>query len=567
MNIFRLKSTASLSSEITIQPNQGSGSGSLPLHRPSPLTITIEDDPKQEQHEHQQSRQSLGSDKARKCGQQTKRACGTLLKKYWFLLGLAFVILLSVEVPDVARYGGSIHSEWSIKWGAVIIIFLISGLSLRTQTLAKTVIRIRLHLLVQLISLVIIPFFVFGLVLFFFKVHTQLNSMLLIGIVIAASTPTTVSSNVVMTKAAGGDEATALMNASLGNVLGIFISPALVGLFQHPLIAATPEDDAANSVGATIDYASVFKQLGLTIMLPLVVGQVIQWRFPDAVAKMKIKCRFSDISSIALLCLVWSVFSNAVYTRSFESVTAKDIVAVAAINAFLYIFFSLLCLLLAYLPLPASTKEPAWVARLRYSREDTVAVMYCGATKTVAMGAPLINVIFQNADPGALGVLLTPLLLYHVEQLILGNIEVDLLSRWIKRGKRQKQDVEKQAHSGDEAHEASASNPTAATAAIATAGRESRDEEESDFMASATRIGSSCLTVPRISTAQVQSCSSPTLAGSPVTRDQTDTPTQKQQQQQHLQQQHLQIESPTAASNVSPPESPISNSSSVQQQK
>lgn len=70
------------------------------------------------------------------------------------------------------------------------------------------------------------------------------NSLLLIGCVIAASTPTTVSSNVVMTKNAHGNEASgkkekksdvqlfllncsiflfsiaALMNAALGNVLG-----------------------------------------------------------------------------------------------------------------------------------------------------------------------------------------------------------------------------------------------------------------------------------------------------------------------------------------------------------
>jgi sodium/bile acid cotransporter 7 len=64
-----------------------------------------------------------------------------------------------------------------------------------------------LHLLIQIINLLLIPGFVFGLVLLFFKLHVHLNSMLLIGIVIAASTPTTVSSNVVMTKNALGNEA------------------------------------------------------------------------------------------------------------------------------------------------------------------------------------------------------------------------------------------------------------------------------------------------------------------------------------------------------------------------
>jgi sodium/bile acid cotransporter 7 len=88
-----------------------------------------------------------------------------------------------------------------------VVIFLISGLSLRTKILAETILRIRLHLLIQIINLVIIPFTVFGLVLLFFKLHMNINSMLLVGVVIAASTPTTVSSNVVMTKNAKGNEA------------------------------------------------------------------------------------------------------------------------------------------------------------------------------------------------------------------------------------------------------------------------------------------------------------------------------------------------------------------------
>lgn len=40
-----------------------------------------------------------------------------LLRKYWFLVGLAMVISLAVAFPDVARYGGYLHAEWTIKWG------------------------------------------------------------------------------------------------------------------------------------------------------------------------------------------------------------------------------------------------------------------------------------------------------------------------------------------------------------------------------------------------------------------------------------------------------------------
>lgn len=165
------------------------------------------------------------------------------------------------------------------------------------------------------------------------------------------------------------------MNAALGNVLGIFVSPALVSAFQTPLLAATPEDESAAQAGGQVDFAQVLKQLGATVLAPLIVGQIIQWFFNEPVAKFKVKCRLSDVSSFMLLTMVWSVFSDAVYSGSFSAVSAKDIVAVAIMNAGFYIIFSLLCLVLARLPLPKFIPTPALVKKLRYSREDTVAIM------------------------------------------------------------------------------------------------------------------------------------------------------------------------------------------------
>jgi hypothetical protein len=70
-------------------------------------------------------------------------------------------------------------------------------------------------MMIQVMNLLIIPGVVFGLVLLFFKMHMPLNSLLLIGLVIAASTPTTVSSNVVMTKNADGNEASGKLNKKM----------------------------------------------------------------------------------------------------------------------------------------------------------------------------------------------------------------------------------------------------------------------------------------------------------------------------------------------------------------
>jgi hypothetical protein len=52
------------------------------------------------------------------------------------------------------------------------------------------------------------------------------------------------------------------------------------------------------------------------------------------------------------------------------------------------------------------------------------------------MGVPLVSVLYQDAPAGIVGVLTTPLLLYHVEQLILGNIELHILKAWVERGEK-----------------------------------------------------------------------------------------------------------------------------------
>lgn len=131
----------------------------------------------------------------------------------------------------------------------------------------------------------------------------------------------------------------------------------------------------STSAHGSLDYVDVLKNLGLTILAPLVVGQIIQWLFPRQVAAVKEKCRLGDINSLALLALVWSVFSDAIASNSFAAVGAVDIVAVVIINAVFYTSFSLFCLLCSRLPLPRRVKTPGWVKNLRYSREDTVAVM------------------------------------------------------------------------------------------------------------------------------------------------------------------------------------------------
>ncbi|KAG0743973.1 hypothetical protein G6F57_009211 [Rhizopus arrhizus] len=357
--------------------------------------------------------------------------------RYWFLLGLGIVIGLAWAFPQVGKSHGSVQAQYTVKWGAVIVIFLLSGLGLEVSVMLKTILRWRLHLVVQVINFVLMPFVMYGIVRFFIAVHADLGESVYKGWMIALSTSTTVSSNSIMTRNANGNDGAALFNAALGNVLGIFVSPALMTAFQNDELVFRPGTARGNP-----DYLSVLKTLGLTVLLPLVVGQIIRYLFSAKVKYLAAKLRFPILNSLALLCLVWSVFCDGVASDAFHRTSGVDIVAIIFVDVFMYLFGCAVCLFVARLPWPTK-KVPKWVLRWRFTKKDSVAIMYCGATKTVSMGIPLINVLYSDTSYGIVGLLSLPLLMYHIFQLFIGNFQVAFLKKWIEKGDNQEQSVYK----------------------------------------------------------------------------------------------------------------------------
>ncbi|GAA5794751.1 putative sodium bile acid cotransporter [Helicostylum pulchrum] len=366
---------------------------------------------------------------------QLREKAYAIFLRYWFLLGLAIVIGLAWAFPQVGKTNGDIEAQYTVKWGAVILIFLLSGLGLEVSVMLKTILRWRLHVIVQFINFILLPFVMYGIVRFFIAVHADLDMTVYKGWMIALSTSTTVSSNAIMTRNANGNDGAALFNAALGNVLGIFISPALMTAFQNDPIVFEPGTDRGNP-----DYLNVLKTLGSTVLAPLVVGQIIRYLFPVRVKYLATNFKFPIINSLALLCLVWSVFCDGVASDAFKKMTGIDIVAIIFVDIFMYIFGCAACLFVARLPWPTK-KEPKWVSRWRFSRKDSVAIMYCGATKTVSMGIPLINVLYSQSSYGVVGVLSLPLLMYHICQLFIGNFQVPLLKKWVEKDE---QDMEEE---------------------------------------------------------------------------------------------------------------------------
>lgn len=103
MNESKLKSNASFSSAVTIQ-NADRKQITPSVYSEKSMTIAAE---------------SVKKKSFKDMLRSIRRVAWALFVKYWFLLGLLVAIVLAIEFPNVARKGGYIRAEWTIKWGNV----------------------------------------------------------------------------------------------------------------------------------------------------------------------------------------------------------------------------------------------------------------------------------------------------------------------------------------------------------------------------------------------------------------------------------------------------------------
>ena len=209
--------------------------------------------------------------------------------------------------------------------------------------------------------------------------------LLALGFVFLGTLPSTVQSATAYASLAGGNVALSVVAAALLNILGVFVTAPLFSLM-------------AGSGGAGFNSDALIKVAAI-LLLPFVLGQVLQRWLLEWVQGHRALVTWMDRSSIAIA--VYVAFSGAVVQGIWTRVGPGAWAALLALCTVL--------LVIGY--------AGAWGlgGLLKLPRGDRVVMLFAGGQKSIAMGAPLATVLFP---PAAAGIVLLPVLVYHLAQLV-----------------------------------------------------------------------------------------------------------------------------------------------------
>lgn len=194
------------------------------------------------------------------------------MQDQWFLIALVILIAIASQhqVPSEQQK----LKTTVVSYLCVSVIFFITGCTIKTQVLVDNYKRWKVHLFVQLQCFFVFSLIMFGIVSAAAKNRHFMDPGLLCGMILTGCVATTISSNVVMTGQAHGTQALTVVESTVGNFLGPFLTPLLFkaylsnGAWYTKVLPNEPGGYAAL-------YQRVFKQLGLSVFVPMVSSLLV----------------------------------------------------------------------------------------------------------------------------------------------------------------------------------------------------------------------------------------------------------------------------------------------------
>jgi sodium/bile acid cotransporter 7 len=293
---------------------------------------------------------------------------------------LLVAILLATFLPVT----GEAHAKAQyVSNAAVFLLFLLNGLRLPRDEVRRGIGNLRFLAPLVLWCFGAMALAGWGVSL---VAASLLPPAVALGFLYLGTLPSTVQSATAYSSLAGGNVASSVVAAALLNILGVFITA--------PLFSAL-----AGGAGAGIDGNGLVK-VALVLLLPFALGQIAQHWAGGWVRDHRRLTIWMDRTSIAIA--VYVAFSGAVEQGIWDKL---DPVAWTV-------------LLGGVIVLLGFSFGGAWLlgGATGLERGDRIAMLFSGGQKSIAMGAPLAAVLFP---PAIAGVILLPVLAYHLLQLVL----------------------------------------------------------------------------------------------------------------------------------------------------
>jgi solute carrier family 10 (sodium/bile acid cotransporter), member 7 len=344
----------------------------------------------------------------------------TFYRQYEFLL----LILLAIGLARIYPTLGAVYlyPQITASWLAITIIFLLTGLSLPTTDLFHTLSHWRFHVFVQLFSFGVASVLIFGVARTLYR-YNVLGLELFHGMTLVGTLPMTINSAYVLTRCANGDEAAALLNSVVANMLGIFLSPVLLLLYVNVPAGGgggSGDDGGNDGTRGRDNFVTVFIELALRVILPTAVGQILQKTTNIQTVLDAHKVVVNRVHMFAMMYMVYSIFCKTFYRRDENNNDNSN-------NNLAEIFLMIACQLVLLVTLMIL----AWYALFWAPPPQRVFGLFGCTHKSMAIGILLVDAVFGH-EPRA-GLYALPLLVYHPLQLVLGTMVVPRLERYVKR--------------------------------------------------------------------------------------------------------------------------------------
>jgi len=297
-----------------------------------------------------------------------------------FTLALVCTVLTASFLPASGRSAVVFNDLTNLAIG---LLFFMHGAKLPREMLLAGAKHWRLHLTVLASTFVLFPLLGFVLKPVLAPLMTK---DLYVGMLFLCMLPSTVQSSIAFTSVARGNVAAAICSATASNLLGIFLTPALVALLL-----------AANN-GSTSSLDSIIS-IAMQLLLPFIAGQIARRWIGRWVERNAGILKYVDQGSILLV--VYTAFSEAVIQGLWQQL---PLISLAGLLLGCLILLAAILLLTTVL-----------ARRLGFNKADEIAIIFCGSKKSLASGVPMAKVLFASHVVGAV---VLPLMLFHQIQLM-----------------------------------------------------------------------------------------------------------------------------------------------------